>query len=401
MKQSRDKLNERILLLLSKVSDRQEFFTEIEAKYSIPISLSSDICANRADISEFNDFIAFAVLDTLSHKEISKYFTAEEIKALSNQKYVTETFELPLVFDNMVEIAPDQWIGKITAKELMYLKDSQVIKYNENTQRTLKRIVRGENRYYKIALNEKSVKEIKAALAQRSYISDDITLNMPVETTEFEYVNGSIVIKELDKLDIIDGYHRYIGISRLTLEDPDFDYPMELRLVSFPEEKAKQLIYQKDQKTKMRQIDSRAMNQYNPANIVVDQLNTDPSSNIQGMIARNDGKINYGELSAMIDYYWFRGKGKISRKDILTVKKEIQDKFNSLTALDLDWTTQQHSIKEMQVVMYCFANQDNYIKAINKLLPKIDDIDSAEFSIVNGRVRRKLINDFEKRLGGR
>ena len=137
MKQSRDKLNERILLLLSKVSDRQEFFTEIETKYNIPISLSSDICANRADISEFNDFIAFAVLDTLSHKEISKYFTAEEIKALSNQKYITETFELPLVFENMVEIAPDQWIGKITAKELMHLKDSQVIKYNENTQRTL------------------------------------------------------------------------------------------------------------------------------------------------------------------------------------------------------------------------------------------------------------------------
>ena len=401
MKQSRDKLNERILVLLSKTSNRQEFFTEIEAKYNIPISLSSDICANRADISEFNDFIAFAVLDTLSHKEISKYFTAEEIKVLSNQKYITETFELPLVFENMVEITPDQWIGKITAKELMHLKDSQVIKYNENTQRTMQRAVHGENRYYKIALNQKSVGEIKDALQRGAYISDDITLNMPVETTEFEYVNGSIVIKELDKLDIIDGYHRYIGISRLTLEDPDFDYPMELRLVSFPEEKAKQLIYQKDQKTKMRQIDSRAMNQYNPANIVVDQLNTDPSSNIQGMIARNDGKSNYGELSAMIDYYWFRGKGKVSRKDILTVKKEIQDKFNSLTALDLDWTTQQHGIKEMQVIMYCFANQDDYIKSISKLLPKVDDIDSAEFAIVNGRVRRKLINDFEKRLGGR
>ena len=362
----------------------------------IPPYIPSDICANRADISEFNDFIAFAVLDTLSHKEISKYFTAEEIKALSNQKYVTETFELPLVFDNMVEIAPDQWIGKITAKELMRLKDSQVIKYNENTQRTLKRIVRGENRYYKIALNEKSVKEIKAALAQHSYISDDITLNMPVETTEFEYVNGSIVIKELDKLDIIDGYHRYIGISRLTLEDPDFDYPMELRLVSFPEEKAKQLIYQKDQKTKMRQIDSRAMNQYNPANIVVDQLNTDPSSNIQGMIARNDGKINYAELSSLIQYFYFRDVRKPTRKDIILIRKEIQNKFNRYIDSDLELADHVFSVKELTAIMYCFRNEEDYIGAINKLLPIVDEIPAQLFSTADGRVRRKLLNVCEK-----
>ncbi len=43
---------------------------------------------------------------------------------------------------------------------------------------------------------------------------------------------------------------------------------MEIRIVSFTEEKAKQFIYQKDQKTKMKQIDSAAMNQYSPANTV-------------------------------------------------------------------------------------------------------------------------------------
>lgn len=41
---------------------------------------------------------------------------------------------------------------------------------------------------------------------------------------------------------------------------------MEIRIVSFTEEKAKQFIYQKEQKTKMKQIDSAAMNQYSPAN---------------------------------------------------------------------------------------------------------------------------------------
>ena len=67
---------------------------------------------------------------------------------------------------------------------------------------------------------------------------------------------------------------------------------MIIQLVTFPEEKAKQFIYQEDQKTQMKRIDSAAMNQYNPANTVVTKLNSDPNSNIRGMIVKNNGKID-------------------------------------------------------------------------------------------------------------
>lgn len=397
MKQDREKLNERIRLLISRLQERRSFYDYLKETYNIPISLSADICAARTDISGESDFIAFAMLNGLKSNEVKKYFTDSEIDTLSKQKLVDDKFELPLVFENMVQIASDQWIGKITARELMKLKDAQIIKYNENTQRTMRRIVHGENRYYKIMLNNKSVNEIKEAFENGSYISDDITLNMP-ESTEFEYNKGKIVISELDKLDILDGYHRYIAISRVMIEDSDFDYPMELRLVSFPEEKAKQLIYQKDQKTKMRQVDSNSMNQYNPANIVVDQLNSDPSSNIQGMINRNGGQINYTELAAMISYYWFRDAKKPSRKDILTIKKEIQDKFNNLISSNLEFADHTFTTKELHVITYCFKNEKDYIKSINKLLNIVDEIPNDLFSISNGKVRRKLINEFSHKL---
>ena len=203
MKRSRDTLNERIMLLISKTDERRELYDSLAEQFNMPISLAADICAGRELIAEQNDFVAFVMLYGLAPKEVNRYFTDEEIAIFSKEKFEHTGFELPLVFKNMVQIAPDQWIGRITAKELMALKDAQVIKYNENTQRTMRRVVRGESRYYKIALNEKSVKEIKDALESGAYISDDITLNMPQETTEFTFSKGKITISELDKLDII------------------------------------------------------------------------------------------------------------------------------------------------------------------------------------------------------
>lgn len=399
MLKSREKLNERIMLLISRLEERRPLYEELNEKYNIPISLTADICTNREDISGVNDFIAFALLDGLSSNEVNKYFTEEEIKVFSKQKLEHEEFELPLIFQNMTQIAPDQWIGKITARELMRLKNAQVIKYNENTQRTMRRIIHGENRYYRIALNNKSVEEIKESLENGSYIPDDITLNMPIESTEFSFNGDKIIITELDKLDILDGYHRYIAISRLITSNKNFDYPMELRLVTFSEEKAKQFIYQKDQKTKMRQIDSNSMNQYSAANIIVNQLNSEPSSNIQGMINRNGGQISFMELSAMIDYYWFRGSGKVSRKEILMIKKELQDKFNAFIFSDLSWANHIFSVKEIAAIMYCFRYEDKYIESINKLLPMLNEIPSELFGISNGKVRRKLINEFKNKLG--
>jgi hypothetical protein len=336
------------------------------------------------------------MLSGLASDEVGKYFTDDEIKMFSAEKFEKPEFELPLVFKNMVQISQDQWIGRITAKELMALKEAQVIKYNENTQRTMKRIVRGESRYYKIALNEKSVREIKEALESGIYISDDITLNMPVETTEFTYNKGNITISELDKLDIIDGYHRYIAISRAMLENEDFDYPMELRLVNYSEEKAKQLIYQKDQKTKMRQVDSAALNQYNPANIVIDQLNSDPGSNIQGMVARNGGKINQADLSAFINAFYFP-TGKATRKDILEVKKDLQQKFNSYISSDLNLVDHVFTLKETAIIIYCFKNVTDYIDAIKYLMKNEDKIPANLFNS-SGKVRRKLVNEINALL---
>ena len=226
----------------------------LDKEYNIPVSISADICSNRRDIGEFNDFICYAFLSQLKPKLIPDYFTDREINAFSVQKYEERKQLDKVEFHNMIRITDDQWIGSITVKQLMKLKDAQLIKYNENTQRTLQRVVRGENRYYKIFLDKTSVSEIKGAFENNAYIPDDITLNVPIEEDEYDPERLTITFKPPKMMDILDGYHRYIAISQAVRDNPDFDYTMEIRIVSFSEEKAKQFIYQKDQKTKMKKI---------------------------------------------------------------------------------------------------------------------------------------------------
>ena len=105
-------------------------------------------------------------------------------------------------------------------------------------------------------------------------------------------------------MDILDGYHRYIGVSQVIRENPDFDRPWELRLCTFTEEKAKQFIFQNNQKNKMKRVDSNSMNQYSPANSVVEKLNSNPTSNLRGIITKT-GNIDPAFLAAVIGNYYF------------------------------------------------------------------------------------------------
>lgn len=380
--------------LCTKITDRKPFFDQADEKYGISVDILSDICANRRDVSEFNDFVIFAIIDLLDNKSLKKFFTKTEIDQLKGIRYTPETFSLPICFDNMCQVDKDQWIGLIHAKDLMKLKDQQVIKYNENTQRTLQKIVHGENRYFRIALNKKAIREIRASMENHLYIPDDITLNMPVETTEFEFRNGSIIIEKMDKLDILDGYHRYIAISQIAEADPEFDYPMELRIVNFTTEKAKQFIYQKDQKTLMKRVDSHSFNQYDPANAVVERLNQDPLCNVTHMIGQKL-QIDPSYLSGLVHYYYFNSQKKYTNRDILQVKEILKQKINEFTDAYPEYLDKTWSNRELSAMIYCFSKKEMYPPAMIKyVIDNANEISSDLFVLRDGSlVRRKLINE--------
>ena len=49
---------------------RQKWYMDLSKRYNIPIGVSSDIISRRKDLSEYNEFVLFAITDVIKEIEI-------------------------------------------------------------------------------------------------------------------------------------------------------------------------------------------------------------------------------------------------------------------------------------------------------------------------------------------
>ena len=376
--------------------------------YHIPKSLTADLISYRKPFCEASEFILFCLLDAfdkISERQVSsldKYFSMQEVQTYRKAQYQVEKVKFPLTFQ-MIEIADNQWIGKITIEQLMELRREQLINYNVNAQRTMQRIVHGLKEIYKISLNWASIKQIVTAFLTSQYIPNTITLNIPAEqSSDFYYDRDKmcLVIQHLDYFDITDGYHRYIAACQIKDKDEGFNYNMELRIVNFTEDRAKQFIFQEDQKTKMRKIDSNSLNMTKSANIVATRINENPQCNLQGLISRNGGLVPFGEFAEIIDYFYFKNitskeKEKIT---IINTTKILVDNLNALTEYNIKYLQEKYTFLRLVIILYCFnkySYRDIYdvCRIIEYIDNKSDNIDKKKIST---KVRTSLINEIDK-----
>lgn len=379
--------------------------------FDIPKGMVSDLIASRINMSEVSEFVLFILLDSIYHtlenkkyfNGVDKFYTMQESAFYRKSKFETENIKFPLIF-KVIQIDDDQWVGKIDIKTLIQLRQAQLINYNANAQRTMKRIVKGSKEVYKIALNKKAVKEISDSYENNTFIPNTITLNIPAEMeSDFYYdeESCSLIIKSLDHFDILDGYHRYIAACQVFDLKHDFNYSMEIRIVNFIEDKAKQFIFQEDQKTKMRKVDSNSMNMNKAANIVVTRLNENVRCNLKGLISRNEGVVPFGELADLVDYFYFKGVGKKEERSItLRAIKELTENFNVLTEYNTNYLEQKMDYKTLLAAMFCFDyfkdNEDKteMCRIIELTADKIKNSDNKKF--VNKTPRKSLMTEVEK-----
>lgn len=300
---------------------------QIADNHKIPIEVSLDYLTGSRSLNEASDFLLYSLLEAVNEDLVKDFFTDKEIREYGKKKYDEPEIHFPIEF-NVVQISNDQWIGSISAQELKLFRDTQMIEYNSNTQRTMTRITVAGEEHYKITINRKAVEGIKNSYLKNVYIPNTITLAMP-ENTSFEYYENEkvLTINSLDHFDIIDGYHRYVGLSEIFNDNPDFDYPMELRLVSYSEKKAKQFIWQEDQKTKMSKMDSATFNQYKVSNIIVQRLN---SGILNGEANKNGGIIDAAVLTNVLDYTFAMNKNNLTRSEEIKLSKEVETAFENL-----------------------------------------------------------------------
>lgn len=390
-------------------------YTYANEEYDIPKSLVLDLISKRVSMSEASEFVLFILFDSIYNsiddKKLSKiedYYTEKEIQFYKGSKYKSEKIKFPLVF-KMIQVEADQWIGKIDVKTLMKLRKAQVINYNVNAQRTMQKIVRGDKESFKIFLNQKAISEISNGYKDGSYVPNTLTLNMPVEANPNFYYDEnsySLVIRSLDHFDITDGYHRYIALSQLSDTNTDFDYNMELRIVNFTEDKAKQFIFQEDQKTKMRKIDSNSLNMKKAANVVVTRLNESVRCNLKGLISRNEGIVSFGELADLVDYFYFKDKVSKEKENIVIIQtvKELTENFNMLTEYDTKYLEHRIKYRTLLVAMFCF----NYFRGqydtvdVCEVIEKAAKVakESSSTKFYNKTPRKSLMNEVEKIVKG-
>ena len=348
-------------------------------KYNFRLGEAADLITQKSPLTTENVYVCFCVTDALSkidnRVKLEDWFTDKEISTFSSETIQRDKFKFPIIIP-AVQITDDQWIGTCDCDFLMKLREAQKIYYNTNTQRTLQRIVKNGQESYRIMLNRTAVQEIKTAYDNETYIPDTISLNMP-DDTEFWYnaEKREIVIENLDHFDIIDGFHRYTAMCMEKDINPDFNYPMELRIVQYDEIKAKQFIWQQDQKTKMKKLDSESLNVSAPENIVAEKLNRNPMFNLHGELNRNGGKIALQDFVNVVRFLYFKGvKKEEERKLINAVTNDLFNKLNYVSDNDDKIFSEALSRTDIiALVTSCYINndpskiKDGYLRAKDKI----------------------------------
>lgn len=333
-----------------------ELCMQVNSKYGFPPGMVSDIVTLRVAMEDALEVLLYAIASCiLSDAAIKTYFTEQEIKKYSKYKHVVPTVKFPYTFEGiMVEIVPEeQYIGKTTVKELMKLRDAQIINYNADTQRKMT-LKRGKDfEYYQITLNHKAVDKITELYRTGDYIPNTITFNIPPET-DFKYENGRLTINEPVKFDLLDGYHRYVAMSNEYNLDDNFDYPMEIRVKFTNEENAKQFIYQEDQRTPLLKSDSNAMNK-NDIGVKICKF---IKGRIGSDIINQNGIISEPLLVKLINLLYVKHNMSYGRSKIVTIANIISDVIESVLLIKPDLLDNKWE-NSFTIIFFGAASQKN------------------------------------------
>lgn len=362
MKKSREELNKHLEQMIVKyVSDydiQAKLMEECYKRYDYPFFRTQTILKMEASSAELSDIEIFYVLDCLqainkyAKIKLEDYFTDIEIREYSKIKYRSNKVNFPLKI-SMKQVNDNQWIGTISAQELVKWRGS-ILKYNKNIQRRLTTVIRGNQSYEKVTLNISAVNSMVELFKNNKFIPNAITLNIDADTTQFYYDKDKelLVIEETDRLDITDGYHRLVALSKVIEEDPGFDYTMELRITCFSEEVASQFIWQEEQKTSLPKKMVKSYNMDDVANKITKRINESSSCNLSGNIMRG-GLVEFSIFSEMIDHCFIK---LLSDKDkataIATLPKDIIACINAITESEPQLITKKFKSIEVYALVY-------------------------------------------------
>lgn len=375
-------------------------------QFGIPTGDIMDFITGRTlpeDADELQLFALIYAIDKVNGtNHLRKIYSDEEIVDFENEHYEPVVVKFPIRI-SCVQVAPDQWIGTCDVKFLMKLYYSQLIRYNENAQRALKRRIRGGIETWTIDINKTAVDQIMRLLNTNTYIPNVITLNIPEDANvemNYDVSKKELVIRSIDRFDIADGYHRLVSMSRLYQKDKTFNYGMELRITQFENDKVKRFIFQEDQKTKMNKVTSDSYNLSDTANMITESINSDSRFYLNNQISRNNGKINFGEFAKCVQYFYGTDKIPLNKRGqfIINTKKIIIERINNIIENCNELMSEDHiSYMELMIIFSVITWTDDFndmADYINVGMKNKDKFDKKKFYM--RRPRKGLVSEIRK-----
>lgn len=376
---------------------RDKYIEKAYSDFNIPRATVIDYISHRSNIEQasiLDTYIMCYEFDSLCKTDlVSQIFTEVEIRSLKKEKYPTKEFKFPIKV-RCIRVASDQWIGVCDADFLMKLRDARIINYNINAQRVMKHYIKNGEDEWKIATNKTAINEMKELYSEEKFIPNTITLNIPEGEENFRYDNdtATLTINSVKHLDISDGYHRYLAMALNRDSNPKFNYPMELRITHFPDIRVQQFIHQEDHKTKMKKIDSDAMDMYAPENLVTERINRDPMFCYFGNISHGNSVIDFSEFAACVKYFYFGSKHLSATEKatkINAVKNELIDKLNQIMPIE---GMERYDLRDLMIIFTGIDGEYGREVILDCLMKK------SKFVFRNKEVRRGIVNEIKKEM---
>lgn len=319
---------------------------------------------------------------------LEQYFSNKEKTAYKNSQWIEESNQIyPIVFDNLIRVAIDQWVGVLDIDTICDLYKAQVINYNKNTQRNLVRRERHGSVSYHINLKQKSVKEIQESMHRKTFIPNDLSFNLNLDNEELDYeTSDNSIIVHSGQLDIIDGYHRFRAMIKEKEVNPDFTYTTIVNFMNFDETKANSYIAQQDKRNKIDKQFVKSLDSNNPVYLTVARLNEDATSYLYGCIGRGLCIENAYLFELINDFYKIQ-----DRKEAIFVAKYIKNVINSLVDGEVIEVEKITPASLALIIRGCslYENEQDSIKIIKKGLQNIDQLGEDRFR--SRRINKPLI----------
>lgn len=216
--------------------------------------------------------------------DVKQYFTDVEINIYDSQPLIKEEKNTIIEIPNIDRIESDVYFcNKINIDKVVDVTESGALTYDPRVQRSLKVIKKGDEYIKRIWRNNHSVKEISKSIIKGSYFLDDITWNILKypdgrENDFFQYDEENKILRITPNsaflLQIIDGWHRTMGMSLAKTIKPDLkDRYIQLRVTHYTMDKANEYINQKSKINKFT-VSKQSSLENSEENLIVRQLNS-------------------------------------------------------------------------------------------------------------------------------